>query len=176
MKRYVAFLRGINVSGQKLIKMELLKAMFEAMGFKNVVTYIQSGNVVFDVKATDTDNLRSKIEKHLLKELGYDVVTIVRSVEDIGTIIGQNPFPVMPLGDTRKLHITMLAADADMEKEPLLKAVLLEDEEMHIIGNTLYMITHSYGNSKLSNTFIEKKLGLSATTRNWATMNKVVGM
>ena len=164
------------MSGQKLIKMDALKGMFEALSFKNVVTYIQSGNVIFDAKATDTDKLRDKIEKQLQKELGYDVVTIVRSVEEIETIIAQNPFSEMPVDDGRKLHVTMLSAEPDRTKEHLLAAVLLEDEEIHIIGRELYMITHSYGNSKLSNTFAEKKLGLSATTRNWATMNKVVGL
>ncbi len=174
MKRYVAFLRGINVSGQKLIKMDALKAMFSALGFESVVTYIQSGNVIFDSKEKDTAKLRNMIEKHLLAELGYEVSTIVRSIVELEIIINQNPFPAVAVGDTRKLHVTMLAGEADKAKEPLLSAVLVEDEEMHIIGTELYMITHSYGNSKLSNTFVEKKLGLTATTRNWATINKVV--
>lgn len=174
MTRYVAFLRGINVSGQKLIKMDALKEMFSQLGFENVVTYIQSGNVIFNTKEKDTAKLRTKIEQYLLAELGYEVPTIVRSIAELEAIITQNPFPAVAVGDTRKLHVTMLAGAADMAKLPLLTAVLLEDEEIHIIGTELYMITHSYGNSKLSNTFVEKKLGLAATTRNWATINKVV--
>ena len=176
MKRYVSFLRGINLSGQKLIKMEALKALFEALAFKNVVTYIQSGNVVFDVRATDTSKLQDKIEKHLLKELGYEVRTIVRSVEDIQAIVDANPFPDFASDEKRKLHVTMMAVVPDAAKLSLLKAVLLPDEEIEVIERELYMLTPSYGNTKLSNNFVEKKLGLVATTRNWATMNKVLGL
>ncbi len=154
--------------------MDALKNMFTALGFINVVTYIQSGNVIFDAKTTDTDKLRSTIEKHLLAELGYDVTTIIRSLTELEDIIKGSPFTTVPIGDTRKQHVTMLSAEADMSKLPLLTAVLLEDEEIYLMGRECYMLTDSYGNTKLSNTFIEKKLGLSATTRNWATMNKVI--
>ncbi len=176
MNRYVAFLRGINVSGQKLIKMDVLNGMFVALGFGNVVTYIQSGNVIFDTDETNAAQLRSRIEMHLLKELGYEVITIVRSIDELEAIVSVNPFDITVIGENRKLHVTMFSAAPDRTKEPLLTAVLLEDEEFQIIGNELFMITHSYGNSKLSNTFVEKKLGLSATTRNWATINKVKGL
>lgn len=176
MKRYVAFLRGINVSGQKLIKMEALKAMFEALPLKNVVTYIQSGNVLFDTKTSDNNKLQDKIEQHLAKELGYEVKTIVRSLEEIQAIIDANPFPNFATDEKRKLHATLMSEVPDAGKTQLLQAALLPEEEIHLIGQTLYMLTPSYGNTKLSNNFIEKKLGLTATTRNWATMNKVLGL
>lgn len=161
------------MSGQKLIKMDALKGMFDALAFKNVITYIQSGNVVFDTKATDNDKLRAKIEKQLIKELGYEVITIVRSIEEITAVIQQNPFNNIAADDVRKLYVTFLSAIPAKEKLPLLQAVLLDNEEIKVIGQQVYMITPGYGNTKLSNTFTEKKLGLSATTRNWATVNKM---
>ena len=88
MSRYVAFLRGINVSGQKLIKMEELRKHFEIPGFKNVVTYIQSGNVLFDAKETDTAKLRTKIEKMLAaKRAGIkDIIMPKMNEKDVDEI------------------------------------------------------------------------------------------
>ena len=173
MKRYVALLRGINVSGQKIIKMEALKGMFEIPGFKNVVTYIQSGNVLFDTKEADADVLRTKIEKMLHKSLGYEVVTIVRSVDEIKSVLEANPFREIGGDDERKQYIHFLSSVPDAALFPLLDKVLIEGEEFKVLNKELYMITPGYGNSKLSNAVIEKKLGVSSTARNLNTVNKV---
>lgn len=170
MKRYVAFLRGINVSGQKLIKMELLRDMFTAAGYGNVVTYIQSGNVIFDTKGK-TDKVRSDIEKMLEKELGYRVATIVRTVEELQNVVAANPFANMQ--DGYKLYITYLAAEPSADAAANLPKVLLEGEQIQFIGREIYFITAGYGNTKFSNNYIEKQLKTEATTRNLATTIKV---
>ena len=171
MKRYVAFLRGINVSGQKLIKMETLKEMFNVPGFKNVVTYIQSGNVIFDAKDTDTDVLRKKVEKLLHKALGYEVVTIVRSVDQIREAIAANPF--LNLNEDQKLYVHFLSEVPDAALFPLLDKVKAENEDFKVVNTELYLVSIAYGNTKLSNAFIEKKLGVASTARNWNTVNKI---
>jgi uncharacterized protein (DUF1697 family) len=173
MKRYVAFLRGINVSGHNIIKMEQLREMLLLPGFKNLITYIQSGNVAFDAKETDTDVLRKKIGKKLLKDLGYEVTTIVRSVEELQSVIANNPFATVQEADKRKLYITFLEAIPDSERMKLLNIALAAGEEFRLVGRELYILTPAYGETKFSNNFIEKKLGLRATTRNSATVNKM---
>lgn len=170
MKRYIAFLRGINVSGQKLIKMELLRDMFNRAGYANVVTYIQSGNVVFDTKGK-TDKVRADIEKMLETEIGYRVATIVRTAEELLAVIAANPFTDIPEG--HKLYITYLAAEPAAEAVANLPKVLQEGEQMQVIGREIYFTTAGYGNTKFTNAYIEKQLKTEATTRNLATTIKV---
>jgi uncharacterized protein (DUF1697 family) len=173
MTRYVAFLRGINVSGQKLIKMEALRQIFEMPGIKNITTYIQSGNVLFDSKETDGEKLRVKMEKQLLKQLGYEVPTIIRSLDEIRTIIEKNPFPISN-DDHKKLYVHFLSDEPGKALHALLQPYKAPEEELMIMGREAYLVTPGYGNSKLSNALVEKKLGVTATTRNWATVNKVL--
>ncbi len=174
MARYVAFLRGINVSGQKLIKMEELRKHFEIPGFKNIVTYIQSGNVLFDTKETDETKLRNKIEKQLAAKLGYEVPTIVRSANNIEYIIKNNPFCDMGKDDIRKVYIALLSDSPPASAHKTLDIYRADGEEFHVLEKEIYLLLGSAGNTKLSNALIEKKLGLTATTRNWATMNKIL--
>ena len=174
MSRYVAFLKGINVSGQKLIKMEELRKHFDIPGFKNVVTYIQSGNVLFDAKETDTAKLRAKIEKMLAAKLGYEVSVIVRSIDEIKQTIKRNPYPNAETESERKLYITLLSDIPDKAMHASLDKYKAESEEFSIIEREVYLLLASYGNTKLSNALIEKKLAVTGTTRNWATLNKIL--
>ena len=96
LTRHVAFLRGINVSGQKIIKMVDLAKLFTSFGFKNVRTFIQSGNVIFDSTEQDIDSLTEKIEKNLAKKLGYQVDVMVRTLQHLESILKRNPFKKLP--------------------------------------------------------------------------------
>jgi len=174
MSRYVAFLRGINVSGQKLIKMEELRKHFEMPGFKNITSYIQSGNVLFDTKETDEAKLRSKIEKQLAAKLGYQVSTIVRSTTNIETIIKNNPFTFIEKSDIRKVYIALLSDSPPASLHKTLDAYKKDGEEFMILEREIYLLLGSAADTKLSNALIEKKLGVVSTTRNLATMNKVL--
>jgi uncharacterized protein (DUF1697 family) len=171
--RYVAFLRGINVSGQKLIKMEALRQHFEMPGIKNVVTYIQSGNVLFDSNETDEQKLRNKIEKQLNKQLGYDVPTIVRSITDIQRVIKSNPFKDSMDEAGKKLYVHFLSEEPESHLHALLDAYKSKDEEIRILKREAYLLTAGYGTTRLNNSLMEKKLGVTSTARNWATVNKI---
>lgn len=171
--RYIAFLRGINVSGQKLIKMEELRKYFETPEFQNVVTYIQSGNILFDSTEKSEAALRERVENVLKERLGYAVPTIVRSLNNIKKVIKNNPLSLPP-DDPRKLHVTFLADKPRAGVLDMLTPFKGEQEDIAIADREIYLLTVSYGNSKLSNTLVEKKLGMQATTRNWATVNKVL--
>ena len=173
--RYIALLRGINVGGQRIIKMTDLKDTFEAIGFKNVKTYIQSGNVIFDYESTDTKKLTYQIEMKLNQAYGFSVKTIIRTQSEFESIINNNPFINEPNIDVDKLHITFLldipesniALVSDIKKE--------ETERLLIVSREIYLyLPNGYGNSKLNNTIFEKKLNTNATTRNWRTINKLL--
>jgi len=176
MPRYIAFLRGINVSGQKLVKMDALKSYFEMPGFSNIVTYIQSGNVLFDTPETDKTPLTDKIEKQLAEKLGFEVKLVLRTLDEIRKVIERNPFADSMNDENRKLYITFLSGTTQESLHNALHPWKNELEELKVVESELYIMTNGIGNSKLTLTLIERKLGFTATMRNWATVNKVVGM
>ncbi len=176
MPTCISILRGINVSGHKLIKMNILKEMFERMGFENVKTYIQSGNVVFHCKPTETAMLGNRIADEILSHFGFAVPVIVLEKDELKQVSAQNMF-IERGEDITKLHVTFLSA------EP--QAGLLEDidnkdylpDAFYLSGKAVYLFCpDGYGNTKLSNSFFEKKLKVQATTRNWKTILELVKM
>ena len=173
MIRYIALLRGINVSGQKLIKMEELRKHFELPGFGNIVSYIQSGNVLFDTKEKNESVVRKLVEDTLSAKLGYHVPAIVRSIDNIRQVIKNNPFDMELSGPPNKLYVTFLSDEPTQENVATLHSFVNENEVVHVSGRDIYFSTPAYGETKLSNTLIEKKLRVTATTRNWATVTKV---
>lgn len=175
MIRYIAFLRAINVGG-RVVKMDDLKKMFAMPGFKNIATYIQSGNVVFDHTETDKEVLINKIETKLLKSLGYEVKTFLKTHPDLETVIKKNPFKKYP--EDMGLHVSFLSGKPDEELVKLLLALQTEFEQFRFTNTEAYILVRkgAYGETKFSNTFLEKKLKLHATTRNWATVNKMLEM
>src|SRR4051812_4331032 len=92
MIRYVALLRGINVGGHKPVKMEGLKKSFEAVGFEKVKTVLASGNVLFETEVADEEVLVAQIGARLKKDLGHEVGVLVRSMEEIQSLVERNPF------------------------------------------------------------------------------------
>jgi uncharacterized protein (DUF1697 family) len=175
MTTYIAFLRGINVSGQKIIKMAALKKMFEAMGFKNVRTYIQSGNVAFESPAVNAETLCKKIENGLQAALGYRVSTAIRTEKEIEDIIKNNPFKKEIARDDVRLYVTMLSAVPEGDKVKELESTESETDEFRFKNREIYILCREgYAETVFSNNFIEKKLGVKATSRNWNTMNKIL--
>ncbi len=164
------------MSGSRLIKMENLRALFEELKFKNVKTYIQSGNVLFDAKETDDAALNKKIEKHLHKSLGFEVTVITRSLAEITEVIKQNPFPKVEINEDVQLYVSFLPEIPDSKQTALLLAASNEYEKFVIIKSAVYCLCSKKadGTRLFSNTLVEKKLKLAATTRNWATVNKIL--
>src|ERR1041385_2626730 len=92
MSKYVAFLRGINVGGSKVIKMEVLRGVFESLGFTNVTTYIQTGNVIFDTRAKNLTTLQSKVQQELKNSLGHEISVALMNYSDLTAIVERDPF------------------------------------------------------------------------------------
>ncbi len=173
MKRYLAVLRGINVSGQKIIKMEALRTAMEALGFQNIKTYIQSGNLVFENPESDTETLEKAIHQQILTHFGFEVPVLVLEKAEMDKILTENPY-FSDDKDPKQLHVTLLKAEAAAEKVAQLNPDAYLPDTFSITGKTIYLYTPGgYGNTKLSNTFFENKLKTPATTRNWKTMQEL---
>ena len=171
METYISILRGINVSGHKLIKMDALKKMFEDLNFKNIRTYIQSGNVIFESKKVDTKSLETIIGKQIFKTFGFEVPVLVKEKKDWKTVFENNPFLKNRNEDISKLHVTFLSAEPEQVNIDKLLETKFNNDEFVVSENVVYLFCpDGYGNTKLSNTFFENKLKVSATTRNWKTV------
>ena len=176
MSAYVAILRGINVSGHKIIKMERLRAGFEALGFAHVKTYVQSGNVIFETDEPPA-GLAAKIEGKILDEFGFEVPVLTKSAKELKDIVKRNPFVKDDQIDQAKLHVTFLSSDPPRNALESLQPLAVGAEQVRLAGRAVYLFCpNGYGTTKLTNTALEKKLSCRATTRNWATTNKLLEM
>lgn len=175
MTKFVALLRGINVSGQKQIKMSELKSLFEDLNFTKVQTYIQSGNVIFESNTNDKISLGGKIEKKIKEKFGFDVKVILKTCAELEYILNNNPFLKKQKTNPDSVYVTFLSEEPSSINVKKLKEVNYNSEEYFIDGKTIYVfLPNSYGKAKLNNNFFESKLKVQTTTRNWKTVNKLV--
>jgi uncharacterized protein (DUF1697 family) len=175
MPTYISILRGINVSGKNPIKMDALKKMYEGLHFKNVRTFIQSGNVIFSTPPTPVKKLEKIIAAQIKKAFGWEVPVIVLTVEVLQSIIAQNPFIKDKQKDISFLHITFLADTPETFDKKNIEAKKSAGEAIEWGEQAIYLFCpKGYGQTKLSNTFLETKLKVKATTRNWKTANELL--
>lgn len=174
MIRYVALLRGINVSGHKNITMEDLRNFLEMPGIHNIVTYIQTGNVLFNTSETDVDILTKALEKQLEEKLGYRVNVILRTQQELKDVIENNPYEHIKTEEKPSLYVTFLSDIPAFDVRGSLGVYSNDAEYARVVNKEVYVVSPNYGKTCFSNTFIEKKLGLIATTRNWNTVNKLI--
>ena len=172
--KYVAFLRGINVGGNKLIKMEALAAAFTRAGFRNVKTYIASGNVIFSTPATDLEKLVKKIEKLLLATFGHEVAVLLFPFAELQAIVNSNPFKRTKRGDVMLFSVllrapSMRAMPSLESKTEKFKVVAIQDRAVFIVARRKR--TGWFG---FPNNWVEKEFGVTASTRNWSTLQKIV--
>ncbi len=173
--KYISILRGINVSGQKKIIMADLKALYEAQGFENVLTYIQSGNVIFDADEINQQESIARIEKAIEAEYGFQVPVDLRTHQALGEIIENCPFEEAQNEENgAKVMLIFLKTLPSQKSINLLLEAIKAPEKLTIKGTEVYLFcSNGYGRTKLNNNFIEKQLGVSATTRNWRSVKKI---
>ena len=175
MLRYIAFLRGINVSGQKIIKMETLRKVTSDASFANVATYIQSGNLLFDTDEKDNQQLILKLEDLITTSFGFSVDVIIRKLSDIQIIINHSFFNDMQSDKEKKYYITFLK---DEYFEKLVLPVFSKNRDVEIFhqeSNNLFSVcTLLKGKYGFPNAFIEKSTGIPATTRHPITLGKIL--
>lgn len=172
MPTFISILRGINVSGQKKIKMADLKNLYEDLGFKNVQTYIQSGNVVFEYKEVTISELQQMIFDTIHKHYGFEVPNLILSPIAIETALKKNPFK-----DIDKMYFTFLAETPTKENIEKLYTYSFDEEYYELIGKVVYFhCPNGAGRAKMSNNFFENKLKVMATSRNLNTTKKLLEM
>lgn len=175
MKTYISILRGINVSGHKLIKMDALRNLYENMGFSNVTTYVQSGNVIFRGEDIELKILEKQISQQIEKEFGFQVPVIVLSIEKLQQIIDNNPFAEDKNKDQSFFHVTFLSSRPDKYDTNTIEDKKQNEEEISFSDNAVYLYCpNGYGRTKLTNNFLEAKLKVGATTRNWKTTQELL--
>src|SRR5690348_14408698 len=130
MTNYIAMLRGINITGHKIIRMEALRTSFEALGFRQVKTYVQSGNVVFE--AGKDASLVAKIEKKILADYGFAVSVLVKTPKEMARVIRDNPFPKRAGIDDSRLYVTFMSAPAPPAAVSALQALAAARERFHV--------------------------------------------
>jgi uncharacterized protein (DUF1697 family) len=173
MPRLFAFLRAINVGGHT-VAMEALRGHFEALGFKGVETFIASGNVIFESRSTDLDPMERKIESHLLKSLGYEVDTFVRTEVELAAIAKYKPFEEPRMRSAGALNVAFLAEPLEAAAKKSLMALKTEIDDFRVHGREMYWLCKKkQSESKFSNALFEKALGLRATFRGVNTVAKL---
>ncbi len=174
MTKNIAILRGINVGGKRKILMKDLRVLFEKLDFSKVETYIQTGNVVFDSGETDVFVLETKIQLAITETFGFDVSVIVRTAEEWTESIANNPFRKEKDVDIDRQHLTCMKEFPSPELLEKIKLFQYLPDRYEIIGKDVFVFCENgYGRTKITNDFFEKKLKVSATTRNWKTVLKL---
>lgn len=176
MQTYIAILRGINVSGQKIIKMAELREHLSSLGLTNLSTYIQSGNIVFQSNAEENVVLEDKIHKNIKANYGFDVPVIVRSKQEWQLIIDRFPFNIKHCDVTRLGFTFLKNKPAHFPLEEIAKFKAAKDEVVYEDKEIYLHIPDGFGKSKLTVNVLERKLKVSATTRNWKTTQKLLEM
>jgi uncharacterized protein (DUF1697 family) len=175
MSTLIAFFRGINVGGKNILPMKELSSVLESIGLKNVKTYIQSGNVVFQSKTSDKRKLSLAIRNAISKSRGFAPEVLILSMRELRDAIASNPFPDVE-AEPKTLHLFFLAsspANPDMER---LETVRADGEEFGLTDQVFYLFApDGIGGSKLA-VNVERAMGVPLTARNWRSVTKILSM
>jgi uncharacterized protein (DUF1697 family) len=173
MPCFVAFLRGINVGSHIVVK-EKLREVFAFLGFQNVSTYKQSGNVIFEANSAGSQEIKTKIEEKLLSSLGFEVAVLIRTIPQLNCIVDLDPFKGQSREGTSFLVTFLPTASATF---PLQLPLTIPKSTAQVIsseGAEVFSVTHGGGEGALPNPFLESKLKIKATTRNMNIIREIV--
>jgi len=174
VKSYVALLRAVNVSGQNKVAMADLRAHLSRAGYQDVITYVQSGNVVLKAPATPESKLAADLERQIRKGFALTVTVLVRTPDQLRQIRAANPFAKRG-AETGSLYVTVLATKPTAAQLKELAGKTTGPDEAIVSGREIYLrCPGGYGRTKLNNSFFERQLGIKATTRNWNTITKLL--
>lgn len=171
---YITLLRGINVGGHHKIQMADLKSWLLELGFEDIITYIQSGNIIFQSTETDTSTLSQSIHQIIKEKKGYQIPVLTLTKQEFEQSISNFPWKDNLEKDPQFFHLTFLDSNPKNSDIEQMSAKSFLPDEFIIKDKTVYLYCPtSYGKTKLNNTFLEKQLKVSATTRNWKTVNEL---
>jgi uncharacterized protein (DUF1697 family) len=167
--RWATMLRGINVSGHRKVSMKELVAVCEDLGYQDVESYVQSGNLVFDPGKASAKTVAGELEKAIESAFGYpDVDVLLRTDKELSALVKGNPY-LTDGADPKTLHVTVLKTKPT---KSLSDDGTWSPDGFTVTGRDVYVVCpNGYGRTKLNNSFFESKLGVRATTRNWRTIS-----
>lgn len=172
--RHVALLRGINVGGKNSLPMKDLAEMFTAAGGKDVVTYIQSGNVVFGASAAVAAKCASSVTKAIAKKFGYDVPIVIRSADELRAAVTASPFLARGV-PADELHLACLRERPTPDAAMALDGSRFAPDELEVVGADVHLhLPNGVGKSKLTNAWLDRSLATVSTLRNWRTVLKLL--
>ena len=173
MPRYVALLRSVNIGGYGRMAMQDLRETFGSLGYDDVVTYIQSGNVLFTAAPRSEDAIVEAIEHRIAHDFGDSPAVLVRTVADLRRIGSKSPFAKKQANPARH-HVTFLNVAPSKATVKALQLPPSGKDELVVDGREVYVHTpDGYAGTKYTGTFIERRLGVVSTTRNWNTVTKL---
>jgi len=176
MTKYAAFLRGVNVGG-RTAKMSFITETFTSLKLKNVQSFMQNGNIIFETSAKNTVALRNKIEKKLESLLSYEVKVFLKSPEQIKNIVERNPFKNKKLNDDTKTFVAILYNLPGEEIKDLLLTLNNKNEKYHLVGNEVFcLIKRDERRGFFAILKLEKKIGIPLTQRQVKTIDKLNNM
>ena len=171
----ISMLRGVNVGGHKMVKMDALCTLCGSLGLRDAETYVQSGNVIFRTDGRDLVRLCKRIENGIEKTFGFRSDVILRTPAELRDVIARNPFASRRGIEPKRLAVTFLASDPGQEARDKLLAIKAEPEEVRIDGRELYIYyPNGMGRPKMTWPIIERTLKTSGTSRNWNTVTKLL--
>lgn len=173
MGTYISFLRGINVGAHNRMKMADLRALCASLGFENVRTHGQSGNLAFEATGTDASTLGDEIEDAIADEFGYDITVMVRTRAELDAIVDRQPFDE-PADENTKLYVTFLSEEPDEERVEALLAARSEAEEFVVSGREVYSRLRKDLLADGRFTDAGKRLGVSTTRRTWTVVERTL--
>jgi uncharacterized protein (DUF1697 family) len=175
MTTYIALLRGINVGGRNRLPMKELRSLLQGLGYENVKTYIQSGNVVFESDETDVKALSHEISTVIAGNYDFEPRVMVLTAEEVEAAAAGNPYPEAESAP-KTVHLGFLDSEPtepDLEK---LESFRKENERFELREKVFYMhAPDGVGRSKLAANS-ERLLGVPMTSRNWRTISKILEM
>lgn len=171
-RRYVAFLRAINV-GKRTVKMDRLRNVFQEMGFGDVATFIASGNVIFTAEAQDGRALEQRIEAGLREALGYEVETFIRTPAELRAVAEHRPFGAE--GDEHTVYVNFLYEPLPADAAERLLALQTEVDEFHVHGREFYWLARKkISESLVTGPMMSRAIGkVPSTNRNVTTVRKL---
>lgn len=176
MNRYAAFLRAINVGGHT-IKMQALKHLLEGLGYQDIITYIQSGNILFSSPLADSRLLERQVEEHLNQNLGYPVATFIRTPPQLVEIVQNIPFAVDQAIQNTESYIAFLQAEPNPIAQQKVMGLQNSYYEFFIRSREVYWLRRKLpGEPPFSGAALEKALGAPATVRNLRTVLKMIDL
>jgi uncharacterized protein (DUF1697 family) len=171
----VCFLRGINVGGHAIIKMEALRALFASLKLQQPQTYVQSGNVIFKTSERDVELLATRIKQAIERKFACSPAVVLRSAAELRAVVSSNPFAKRTHIEPAKLHVFFLAARPERNAAHRLRQLAIQPEELHLLGQELFIyFPNGVGKSKLPWARLDKALETQGTGRNWNSVTKIL--